>query len=406
MNSLIKKIRETRGDKKAQLQNQLFSLFYHEGDKSIPEISKSLNISIPTATRLLTEISRHGHVFEIGEGESSGGRKPLKYGINPNSTYIIGIDISRFQVRIGLVNIRNQFVTPTIVIHEGLSTQANLLRRIGDETLKLVEKAGISTDKILGAGVALPGLIDSRTGISYSYFSETGKPLSQLFEQYLPFPVFVEHDTKAMAIAESLFGTAKGKQNALCLFLGAGIGLGMIIGGKLYRGNSGFAGEFGHIPVVENGQLCVCGKTGCLETLASGMALIQKAREGITNGAASYISKLCDNNPERITLNVILEAVGIGDKYAISLLSETGDYLGRGIAMLIHLFNPEVIIIGGELSTTGNYLLDPIRQALNQHTIARMMKDTTIVVSELGENVTLMGTIALVINNYFAYTSN
>jgi N-acetylglucosamine repressor len=406
MDSVLQKNKDNPGNKKTILLNQLFSLFYHDGCKSIPELSKSLNVSIPTVTRLLANLCKSGYVIDIGEGESSGGRKPALYGINPDSTYVVGIDISRFQVRIGLVNLRNQFVVPVSIIQEGLSTQSALLQKIKSETNNIINKSGISPKKILGAGIALPGLIDSKTGISYSYFSETGKPLSQVFGELFPFPVFVEHDTKAMAIAESIFGLAKGKQNVLCLIIGAGIGLGMILGGRLYKGNSGFAGEFGHIPVVENGQLCMCGKTGCLETLASGATLIQNAREGIKAGAASHIARLTDNNPEKISLEIILKAISMGDQYAISLLSQTGKYLGKGIAVLIHLFNPELIIIGGELSNAGNYLLDPVRETLNQHTIARILKDTSLVTSELGENATLMGTIALVINNYFDYSNN
>lgn len=387
--------------KKNRKLNQLLSMLYHEGNKSIPDFSKSLHLSIPTVTRMLEELTEVEFIIQVGEGDSSGGRKPVIFGLNPHKNYVLAIDISRYSVRIAIVNLKNEFITEVKNINQGLASSADLLQVIKNESLNLIEKAGVKSEKILGAGITLPGLIDFRTGINYTYFSATGKSLKQLFSELFTFPVFVEHDTKAMALAESVFGLAKGKENVLCIVLGSGIGMSMILGGRPYRGNSGFAGEFGHISVVENGQLCFCGKLGCLETIASGDTLLQNAREGLTAGAASIIGTLSNNNAEKISLDVILQAASLGDQFAISLLSNTGEALGKGLAILIHLFNPELIIIGGPLSKAGNLLLDAIRQTLNKHTIGRILKDTSIVTSDLGENAMLMGGIALAVETYF-----
>lgn len=401
MDSEDEKTISVRDSKKTALRNKLLTTFYQEGTKSIPDLSDSLQLSIPTITRFLEELAHAGYIFEEGEGFSSGGRRPVLYGLNPNAKFVISVDIGRFIIRIALVNLRNQFIAPVRIINEGLSSQSDILQLIKQESEDLIKQSGISNDKILGAGISLPGLIDIKTGISYSYFTAVGKPLHELFKEIFPFPVFVEHDTKAMALAELSFGLAKGKQNVLCLVLGAGVGLSMIMAGKLYKGNSGFAGEFGHIPVADNGQLCYCGKVGCLETVASGVTLIQNARNGIASGASSKITDLTNNNPEKISLDIIIKAAALGDQYAIALLSRTGESLGKGIATLLHLFNPEMIILGGELSKAGNHITDPIKQTLNQHAIARILRDTELVTTELGENATLMGTVALVINNFF-----
>jgi glucokinase-like ROK family protein len=401
MDSEDEKITSVRDSKKTAVRNKLLTKFYHEGIKSIPDLSDSLQLSIPTVTRFLEELGHAGYILEEGEGSSSGGRRPVLYGLNPNAKFVVSVDIGRFTMRIALVNLRNHFVAPVRIINEGLSSQTDLFHLIKRESEDLIARSGIPIDKILGAGIALPGLIDSKTGISYSYFTTLGKSLPDLFKEVFPFPVFIEHDTKAMALAELSFGLAKGKQNVLCLVIGAGVGLSMIMGGRLYKGNSGFAGEFGHIPVSDNGQLCYCGKVGCLETVASGVTLIQNARNGIASGASSKIIDLTKNNPEKITLEIIMEAAKMGDQYAIALLARTGESLGKGIATLLHLFNPEMIILGGELSKAGNYISDPIKQTLNQHAIARILRDTELVTTELGENATLMGTVALVINNFF-----
>lgn len=395
-----------RESKKTTVRNKLLTIFYNEGPKSIPYLSEQLRLSIPTVTRFLLELANAGYILEQGEGSSSGGRRPSMFGLNPEAKYIVSIDIGRFFVRIALVNLRNKFVLPVSTISEGLASQTDLLKLIKAETEDLVRRAGIPVEKILGAGIALPGLIDSKTGVSYSYFTAEGKSLPKLFQELFPFPVFVEHDTKAMGLAELSFGLAKGKQNVLCLVVGTGIGLSMILGGKLYKGNSGFAGEFGHVPVVDNGQLCYCGKVGCLETVASGVTLLQNARNGIASGAVSKIFEMADLNPDKITLEIILDAAAIGDQYAIALLSRTGESLGKGIATLLHLFNPEMIIVGGELARGGDLLLDPVRHTLNQHSIARILRDTELVTTELGEHATLMGTVALVIGNFFNNGSN
>jgi predicted NBD/HSP70 family sugar kinase len=192
-----------------------------------------------------------------------------------------------------------------------------------------------------------------------------------------------------------------GKQNVLCLNIGSGIGLGMILNGRLYHGNSGFSGEFGHIQVDPDGQLCYCGKIGCLETLASGTTMIKTARKEIEAGATTLITSLVSNILEKITSEVILLAAQRGDQFAIGLLSNIGEHLGRGIAVLIHLFNPELIIIGGELTRAENYLVDPIQQNLNKYTISKIRRDTQIITSSLGNNAGLLGTVALVMNKVF-----
>jgi N-acetylglucosamine repressor len=286
-------------------------------------------------------------------------------------------------------------------LNEGLETTSNILEAIKKAVDAYLKEAGIDESKLMGIGIALPGLIDIHTGISYSYLHED-KPISSLFEEIFHHPVFVEHDTKAMALGEQAFGLAMGKQNVLCLNIGSGIGLGMILNGRLYHGNSGFSGEFGHIQVDPDGQLCYCGKIGCLETLASGTTMIRNAKKEIEAGATTLISSLVNNDLEKINSEIILQAAQRGDQFAIGLLSNIGEHLGRGIAVLIHLFNPELIIIGGELTNAENYLVDPIQQNLNKYTISKIRRDAQIITSSLANNAGLLGTVALVMNKVFS----
>ncbi|NVO20686.1 MAG: ROK family transcriptional regulator [Bacteroidetes bacterium] len=386
--------------KKNTLKLLILEELYRHGCKSIPELSKIIRMSTPTITRAIDDLIKDSLLLEEGIGSSSGGRRPNLYGINPSSRYVLGIDICRYSVRYGLFNFHNEPAAEIKVLEEGLETNPDILTSIKKAVDAYILESGISEKKIMGIGIALPGLIDIHTGISYSYLHED-KPIATLLEERFHHPVFVEHDTKAMALGEQAFGLAMGKQNVLCLNIGSGIGLGMILNGRLYHGNSGFSGEFGHIQVDPDGQLCYCGKIGCLETLASGTTMIRTARKEIEAGATTLISSLVSNDLEKINSEIILQAAQRGDQFAISLLSSIGEHLGRGIAVLIHLFNPELIIIGGELTQAENYLIDPIQQNLNKYTISKIRRDAQIITSSLGNNAGILGTVALVMNKVF-----
>jgi len=357
-------------------------------------------MSTPTITRTIDELINSGFLVEEGIGSSSGGRRPNLYGLNPPARFVLGVDISRYHIRLGLFDFNNKPVGEIKVIDEGLEVSKDFLKTLKLVVNNFINDSGIDKSRLMGIGIALPGLIDLHTGISYSYLQDE-KPATIQFENMFDYPVFVENDTKVMALGEQAFGLAQGKQNVLCLNIGSGIGLGMILNSKLYKGNSGFSGEFGHIQVDPNGQLCYCGKIGCLETLASGTTMIKQARKEISDGATTIIRSMVNDDMNKISIETVLEAAQHGDQFAIGLLAGIGEHLGRGIAVLIHLFNPELVIIGGELTKAENYIVDPIQQNLNKYTIAKIRRDAHIITSNLGQNAGLMGTVALVMNKVF-----
>ncbi|MHC1708539.1 MAG: ROK family protein [Bacteroidales bacterium] len=387
--------------KRSHLKIRIIKYLYQEGTKSIPDLCTITRVSSPTLKRLLDELEEEGLVVELGLGASGGGRRPSIYGLNPNSRFILGIDITRFELRMGLFNLSCSMIGELLIIPDGLETGADITKLINKNIAYLIKKNKIDKKKILGAGVALPGLIDIKTGISYSYLNQGNTPVAEYLQKDLGMPVFVEHDTRSMARGELMFGLAKGKKNVLCLNLGSGIGLSMILNGRVYSGESGYAGEFGHINVDPHGQLCYCGKIGCLETVASGRTLRKKVADDLKAGTPTIINQLIDNDPAKINMKIILEAVFAGDQYANELIATTGVHLGKGIATLLHLFNPELIILGGTLSKAENILLDPIQQTLNSFSIPRIRQDTTLLTSELRENAGLMGTVALVMDKVF-----
>ena len=379
-------------------KKKIINILYKKGPKSNKQISKITHLSPPTITRLFKDLISEGLVKDFGMGDSEGGRKPIMYGINPDSMYILGIDIGRNIRRFALLNFHNKFVTELVSIPGKLENDPETVNQVYQQSLKIIKEAEIDYNKIMGIGIVLPGLINTLTGKSYSYLNYTNKPVSQLFEEKFDLPVFTENDSNLMALGEHTFGLAKGKENVLCLTLEAGIGMGLILNGKLHLGKSGFAGEFGHIIIEENGLLCTCGKKGCLETMASEEALVRLAKNGLEKDNTSMIMDIVNNKIENITPEIILKAAAKEDHFAINILSEVGHYLGKGIATLIHLYNPEMIIIGGKMAKAGQYLTDSIKQTLNNRTISLIRQDTEIVTSELGEKAGVLGATSLAMN--------
>lgn len=387
--------------KKFLLKKRIVQLLYLEGNKSIPDIGRATGMSIPTITRTINELIDEGMVLDNGIGASIGGRRPNLYLLNPEARYVLGIDMGRFSTRISILNLSRQIISSDGIIVSELENDENIVEKIFQKAKELIANTGIDYRKLIGVGVAFPGLIDSKSGMSQTYKNFSDRPLYKFFEDKFDLPVFVENDARVMALGESYFGLAQGKENVLCLNIGAGIGLGMILNGKLYRGNSGFAGEFGHFEVEPEGKLCICGKRGCLETVASGSAIAKRAQIDMSNGMISILARLTDETPERIDAETVVKAAQLEDQYAIGLLSEMGEQLGKGIAVLINIFNPEIIILGGKLGMAENYIIDPLQLSLNKYAISRIKRDCQIVTSKLREKSALLGAFALVIEKIF-----
>ncbi len=383
------------------LKQTIVKELYLHGELSIFKLSQTIKMSTPTITRAVEELVEDELIREVGIGESTGGRRPSLFGINPSSRYVLGVDLERSFVRMGIFDFANQPVSEIHELNEGLDTHPDILQFIAEKVSELMEAYGIDENKMLGIGISLPGLIDIKTGLSYTYLN-SGRPVAEILSEKTKLPVFIEHDTRAMAWGEQAFGLARGYQNVLCLNAGSGIGLSMILNGKIYLGHSGYSGEFGHIQIEPNGQLCHCGKIGCIETLASGKSMVTKARNEMANGAVTQLNTMTEGDLSRLNIKIILAAARKGDQFAIDLLAKAGEALGKGLAVLIHLFNPELIIIGGEMSRAADYMISPIESNLNVYTISRIRRDARIVASNLGDNARLMGTVALVMNRIFA----
>jgi len=387
--------------KKIIQKNAIIEYLYKKGPTSNPDIARYTKMSSPTITKLVQELIDYGILKDQGVGQSIGGRKPNLFGINPNARYIIGVDIDCRMVKLGIFNLDNEAVSEVITYYGNVKDKNELFGELFRRLDALLVQSSLDEHAFLGIGVSIPGLINSKTGQTYKDVRINGKNLENLFRDHYNLPVVMDSDSRVMAIGEQAFGFAKDKKDVLCLNICDGIGLGMILNGHIYRGKSGLAGEFGHINVVKDGNLCTCGKYGCLETVASGTALIEQAQQGIKKGNASLISELVNDNLDDIHVSDIIEAVNKGDIFAIEIINKLGHFLGEALSSLVHIFNPEMIIIGGKVALAEDYLINPIQNTLNKYTISHIKKDTEVVTSQLEEKVKLLGSVAMVMNQVF-----
>jgi predicted NBD/HSP70 family sugar kinase len=249
----------------------------------------------------------------------------------------------------------------------------------------------------------MPGLEGLKEGRNYTYLltPEGSVSLQQVLESKFKKPVFLQNDVNAATLAEYRFGLARSRRDVLVISMDWGIGIGMILDGKLRTGTSGFAGEFGHIPLVEDGVLCYCGKRGCLETVASGNALARLAAMGIKSGQSTQLHNFSGRDTDQLEPKVVIDAAHNGDQYAINILSEIGLNLGKGIAILIQLFNPELIILGGKMAEAKHYITVPIQQSINTYCMTQLREKTSLAMSTLGAHAGILGAVATVMENIF-----
>jgi len=254
--------------------------------------------------------------------------------------------------------------------------------------------AGVSRRDVVGVGVGAPGPLNPDTGMVFQPPNLAGwhdVPLGALLTERLGVRATVANDADAAALGEWRFGAGRGIDDLVYVTVSTGIGGGIIIGGKLLLGVSGTAGEIGHMTIDVNGPRCVCGNTGCLEVLAAGPAIARAAQEAVRGGAASTLLSRAGGRVEAITARVVADAAAAGDALAAAVFNRAATYVGVGVANLLNLLNPAMVIIGGGVSKAGDLLLEPVRRTARQRAFLRPARDARIVLSHLGDDVGAIG---------------
>ena len=385
--------------KKLFYKGLIFREFYYSGTLSCADLSENIGKSLPLTMNILNELIEEGFVKESGYAASSGGRRPAMYTIKPDTLYILSVAMDQLVTRISIMDMNNHHVAGIMKVELPLQKNSAALSTLAEKMEEVILKSGVDKKKIIGAGIGMPGFIDFKKGINYTFLDSDDKTITQYLSEKLEMPVYIDNDSSLIALAEFRFGSARHQKNAMVLNIGWGIGLGMVLNGELFRGHNGFAGEFSHIPIFNNNKICECGKTGCLETETSLLVVIEKAIEGLKTGRLTGLPKQFPTGHFEQDWEAIVNAAIRGDQYVIELLSETGYNIGRGVAILIHLVNPESVILSGRGTLAGKVWQAPIQQALNEHCIPRLAVNTTIAISTLGYQAELIGSAALVMEN-------
>ncbi len=385
--------------KNSLIRKKILKELYFSKTLSCAELGVKIDKSFPVTIKFIGELIEEGFVIEKGFATSTGGRRPLTYALQKNVMYTVAVATDQFTSRIAIMDMDNNFVVPVERIELPLPNNPEAANLLVSTIATFIKSSNIPTEQILGVGIGMPGFVNVKKGINYSHLHTLNKSLTQHYEEELGLPVFIDNDSSLIALAELRFGIAREVNNAMVINIGWGIGLGLILNGELFRGNDGFAGEFSHIPLFLNGKLCSCGKTGCLETETSLLEIIKKGQAGLDAGKISKLKSLSLEHVEQAT-EMIMEAAVQGDRFAIELISEAGYNIGKGVAILIHLLNPRMIILSGRGSIAGQIWQAPIQQAINENSIPRLAASTVIEMSELGHDAELIGAAALVMENY------
>jgi predicted NBD/HSP70 family sugar kinase len=386
-------------DKRTAYKGKIIRQLFFSDGFSCSDLSNKLNKSLPFINSLLNELIEEGIIIETGYAPSSGGRRPLMYSLKTGILYVLAVAMDQFVTRIALMDMQNRFITDLVKFDLNLSENSNALDKLTEKIQSVIEKSKIAKEHIAGIGIGMPGFVNTKTGINYTFLKNENKSITKHISDHTGLPVFIDNDSSLVALAELRFG-AGNRKSAMVINLGWGIGLGMVLDEKIFRGNNGFAGEFSHIPLFTNGKLCSCGKHGCLETESSLVILTEKARQGLKEGKLSLLGGEINYKSIERDCDAVLTAAGKGDQFAISLLSDTGYIVGRGLAVLIHIINPEVIILSGRGASAGKLWIAPIQQALNEHCIPKLADNTEIEISELAYEAEIIGAAALVMENY------
>ncbi len=381
-----------------------------EGRFTVPSIAEEMGLSTTTVAKQLSALREEIPVDEI-ELEESGrkGRKAVIYGIRADSRYFLGVDIKNVGLAIGMMDFTGNIVKKTVDYSYSFENSHENMDLICSKiSLFLDSLSPEDRAKVSGVGFNIGGRVDSMRGTSASIFNfeETqDTPLADLLSEVIGLPVVIENDTKAMTYAEYI---AYGMQwsDVLYVNIGWGLGMGIIIGGRMYYGANGYSGEMGHMRVYENNILCHCGKKGCLETEVSMMAISRKLQERILKGEASILSQKVRLG-EKIDARDILDAAEKEDQLCIELISETGKELGKQLAGIINLFNPGCIIIGGQLAKASPfYFQQQVALSVKQHSLKLMNRGLPILLTKLGDDAGITGACLLARDRLFLHSDN
>ncbi|WEK55960.1 MAG: ROK family transcriptional regulator [Candidatus Cohnella colombiensis] len=382
----------------------ILNMIREYGPISRSEIAERNGISPSTVAAAVTDLMKERFVYEAGTGNSKGGRKPIMLRFSPDNHYILGVSITNSNVTFAEMNMEAIIRRKSISNIDHLDNQMVI-----PHLLNLLEKfiCKCPTDKeCKGISVIVPGIVDTSKGIIHLNTNINLKDvrLKEMIEERFKITTWVENDTNAIVLAEKKFGKYNMYNNLLFVTIGEGVGAGIIMNESIFRGGRGDAGEFGHTSIDRDGIRCDCGNIGCLENYVSWSAVHSRIVSLISKGRSTEMADAVQNNIALITPAVFRNAVMKGDSLATDIMTEVADYLSVGIVNLIHLFNPELIIIGGSIGQDNEVLIQKIDSYVRKHALTVFIENLKIYPTTLGEDTELVGAGSILLQDLFLFS--
>lgn len=378
-----------------RIETEVLHTLFANKEQSIAGLSLAIGKSLPVVSRAVADLLDQGLIVEDGLAPSSGGRRAAQYRLNAQKLpYIISVAVDQFSVSAGLYDLSGQLISPSDgelsslsidLLHEEEAAYATIVSAI-DGLMQAYSSA-----VIIAIGVSIPGFVRLSSGENTTFAKESKfYRLAAALETQFNLPTYLDNDSVAVALAEKYFGQASHSKDFLTINLNWGVGLGMVIDDKIFRGYRGYAGEFSHIPLSNTNRVCSCGKRDCLEVEASLGAALELLHTRLESGETSSLQEQFAGIG-LVSRSAFLRAIDAGDPLAIEVMAQVMDVLGKGIATLIHLFNPEYIVVGGAGAAAGEVLRTQIQHALYKYSIRKLSDYTEILVSKLPQGQLLGG---------------
>lgn len=317
--------------------------------------------------------------------------------------YAVGVNLGGTTISTAIVTPDGKLIARTKTLTEAKKGIQSVVDKICASIREVCQQISLDPNELITIGLGSPGPLSTKTGIvidAPNLNNWINVPLRDMVQKQFKSPVFLDNDANAAAYGEFWIGAGMGVQNLIVVTLGTGIGGGLIIDGKLYRGPDDSAGEIGHTIILLDGPLCSCGNHGCLEALSSATALVNRTNDALRFGTKSILTELCKNDLSKITAKMVYEAAAQNDKLALELFRETGFYLGVACAGLVNIFNPEMIILFGGMIQAGELLFAPVREEIKKRAFATPVSRVKLVPAILGNDAGAIGAAGIALMEY------
>ncbi len=384
---------------------------YHEAPLSRSQLAGITGLNKSTISSLVEDLLSRRLIHETGMNSAGKGRPATLLEINPEAGVVLAVELGVDFVGAAIIDFKGSILWRRLDAADPAASQEKTLGQtmaLVEETIRVCRQ---QQRRILGLSFSIPGTVDLDEGVLIfaPNLNWRNVPLRKMFSGYTGLKVFIENDANAAAIAEHLFGVARNLHDFLFVYAGVGLGGGLFLNDKLYRGKGGYAGEIGHTPIIAEPfqNPCQCGNLGCWETYANQFSILRRVETRLEREPeGSVIPALMLEQQSALSLGLVKQAAEAGDPHALAALAEAGSAMGTGFAVLVNLFNPEKIVLGGPVSIAGEFLMPSIRESVAEHAMQEILAQTEINLSAFGPDASLVGAAAVVVDDVLTHPSH